>query len=198
MLAYVFTRKRVKGQSLKDAAYVGTIEEDGYIYFNDEMSYRSPTPANLTDKQTVAVTDVQIWYVVRNCWIRANFFTSIVVYAFQPDTMNITIDDNSRRIGDVENRMTGVENRMTTVEGTVNNLSTRVNSLDTALSNAVSTINAGIQELGQKSLGDWPAYGYGNGDVLLELYNRLVDCANWINSQGGSITIPSMNVWTSW
>ncbi len=59
--------------------YHATVEEDGFVYFNDRVFYRVETPQNLVQDlengQTVTITGgVQYWYVVRDIWVYANRF----------------------------------------------------------------------------------------------------------------------------
>ena len=62
--------------------YHATVEEDGFVYFNDRTFYRVETPQNLVqdleNDQTVTITGgVQYWYVVRDIWVYANRFDTI-------------------------------------------------------------------------------------------------------------------------
>ena len=62
--------------------YHATVEEDGFVYFNDRTFYRVETPQNLIqdleNDQTVTITGgVQYWYVVRDIWVYANRFDQL-------------------------------------------------------------------------------------------------------------------------
>lgn len=62
--------------------YHATVEEDGFVYFNDKTFYRVETPQNLVqdleNDQTVTITGgVQYWYVVRDIWVFANRFDQL-------------------------------------------------------------------------------------------------------------------------
>lgn len=62
--------------------YHATVEEDGFVYFNDRSFYRVETPQNLIqdleNDQTVTITGgVQYWYVVRDIWVYANRFDQL-------------------------------------------------------------------------------------------------------------------------
>ena len=62
--------------------YHATVEEDGFVYFNDKTFYRVETPQNLVQNlgngQTVTITaGIQYWYVVRNIWVYANRFDTL-------------------------------------------------------------------------------------------------------------------------
>lgn len=62
--------------------YHATVEEDGFVYFNDKAFYRVETPQNLVqdleNNQTVTITGgVQYWYVVRDIWVYANRFDQL-------------------------------------------------------------------------------------------------------------------------
>ena len=62
--------------------YHATVEEDGFVYFNDRTFYRVETPQNLIqdleNDQTVTITTgIQYWYVVRDIWVYANRFDQL-------------------------------------------------------------------------------------------------------------------------
>ena len=62
--------------------YHATVEEDGFVYFNDKSFYRVETPQNLIqdleNDQTVTITaGIQYWYVVRDIWVYANRFDTL-------------------------------------------------------------------------------------------------------------------------
>lgn len=62
--------------------YHATVEEDGFVYFNDKSFYRVETPQNLVQDlengQTVTITGgIQYWYVVRDIWVYANRFDTL-------------------------------------------------------------------------------------------------------------------------
>ena len=62
--------------------YHATVEEDGFVYFNDKVFYRVETPQNLVQDlengQTVTITGgIQYWYVVRDIWVYANRFDTL-------------------------------------------------------------------------------------------------------------------------
>ncbi len=66
-----------KGQQKK--FYQATVEEDGFIYFNDKKFFRVETPSNIHDIETPTTTiqissGIQYWYVVRDVWVYANEF----------------------------------------------------------------------------------------------------------------------------
>ena len=116
MLAYVRATKRVKGVQNKHVYYIGDVEEDGYTYFGDDISYRVPTPITLTEETNVSVTDVQIWYTVRNCWVRANYFTGLTLYGVAPDQIYNRIGDLEYEVASLKSRVTSLETRMTNAE----------------------------------------------------------------------------------
>lgn len=122
-IAYIRGKTRVKGVSNKEVYYVGDVEKDGYVYFGDSMAYRCPTPANQNVETQISLTNVEIWYTVRNCWIRANYFTDLSVYWFDPEDMYTKITDNRRRIGILETWRTNVVDPfITTITNWKNNV----------------------------------------------------------------------------
>ena len=59
--------------------YQASVEEDGFIYFNDRRFFRVETPSNIHDIETSGTTiqitsGIQYWYVVRDVWVYANEF----------------------------------------------------------------------------------------------------------------------------
>lgn len=59
--------------------YQASVEEDGFIYFNDKKFFRVETPSNIHDIETSGTTiqitsGIQYWYVVRDVWVYANEF----------------------------------------------------------------------------------------------------------------------------
>ena len=64
------------------AYYFATVEDDGFIYFNDSRFFRVECPQNVHDLETAGQTitinrGIQLWYVVRNVWVYSNLFTSL-------------------------------------------------------------------------------------------------------------------------
>ena len=64
--------------------YFATVEDDGFIYFNDDRFFRVETPTNIHDIETQGTTitissGIQLWYVMRNVWIYANVFDQLVL-----------------------------------------------------------------------------------------------------------------------
>ncbi len=62
--------------------YFATVEDDGFIYFNDSQFFRVQTPDNIhdleTSGQTITITTgIQHWYVVRDVWVYASMFDSL-------------------------------------------------------------------------------------------------------------------------
>ena len=70
--------------------YCATVEDDGFIYFNDDNFFRVETPQNVHDIETSGTTitinsGIQRWYVVRDVWVYANVFDSLVLSAIVSD-----------------------------------------------------------------------------------------------------------------
>ena len=64
--------------------YFATVEDDGFIYFNDDTFFRVETPQNIHDIEqpgtTITITvGIQRWYVVRDVWVYANVFDSLTL-----------------------------------------------------------------------------------------------------------------------
>lgn len=62
--------------------YFATVEDDGFIYFNDRQFFRVECPQNIhdleTSGQTITITSgIQLWYVVRDVWVYSNLFDSL-------------------------------------------------------------------------------------------------------------------------
>ena len=70
--------------------YAATVEDDGFIYFNDDTFFRVETPQNIHDIEqsgtTITInTGIQRWYVVRDVWVYANVFDQLVLSAIVMD-----------------------------------------------------------------------------------------------------------------
>ena len=128
---YVKGTTRVKGVSNKNVYYVGCVESDGYIYFNDSVSYRIPTPATLTEATNININDVQIWYTIRNCWIRANYFTSLKVYGVDFEHMYERIGTLESKVATLESKVATLESKVATLESKVATLESKVATLET-------------------------------------------------------------------
>lgn len=140
---YVKGTTRVKGVSNKNVYYVGCVESDGYIYFNDSVSYRIPTPATLTEATDINITQVQIWYTIRNCWIRANYFTSLKVYG-------VDFEHMYERIGTLESKVATLESKVATLESKVATLESKVATLESkvaTLESKVATLESKVSQL---------------------------------------------------
>jgi len=62
--------------------YFATVEDDGYIYFNDRRFFRVECPQNIHDLetpgQTIAINSgLQLWYVVRDVWVYSNLLGTL-------------------------------------------------------------------------------------------------------------------------
>lgn len=73
--------------------YQASVEEDGFIYFNDRKFFRVETPSNIHDIETSGTTiqitsGIQYWYVVRDVWVYANEFDMIELS--MPEGFDIT------------------------------------------------------------------------------------------------------------
>lgn len=161
MLAYVTGTTLVKGVQGKEVFYVGDVQEDGYVYFNDSISYRMPTPSVIREGANVSVSDVQIWYPIRNCWIRANYFTNLQIYGVDPKNIYAKLqeladrmvrleqrmDALEQRMNRLEQRVSDLENRMTSVENRVSDLENRMTSVEnriTVVEGDLRTLNANL------------------------------------------------------
>lgn len=88
MLALLKGKTLVKGQSAKEVEYIGCVQTDGYIYFNDERFYRGTPNGTLDTSSEITLKDVQQWYSQQNRWIRSNVFTDLKAKGF--DSQQIT------------------------------------------------------------------------------------------------------------
>lgn len=92
MLALIKGKTLVKGQPAKDVEYIGCVQTDGYIYFNDERFYRATSVNPLDTSQEVNLENVQQWYTQQNRWIRSNVFTNLKAKGFDSDQITQQID----------------------------------------------------------------------------------------------------------
>lgn len=93
MLALITGKTLVKGQSGKEVNYIGSVQTDGYIYFNDERFYRATTNGTLGTEEEINLENVQQWYTQQNRWIRSNVFTDLKAIGFDIDEILQQIDD---------------------------------------------------------------------------------------------------------
>ena len=64
--------------------YFATVEDDGFIYFNDNRFFRVETPDNIHDIETAGQqitinSGLQLWYVVRDVWVYVTLFDSLTL-----------------------------------------------------------------------------------------------------------------------
>ena len=64
------------------AYYFATVEDDGFIYFNDDRFFRVECPQNIHDLETPGQTitinsGIQHWYVVRDVWVYSNLLGTL-------------------------------------------------------------------------------------------------------------------------
>ena len=152
MIVYIEGKTLVKGVQSKDVYYIGTVEDDGYIYFNDKIAYRLPTPSNIQENVNVNLSDVQVLYPSRKAWVRANYFTELKCIGVDPKGIYSDLDGLDSRVADLESwrlvyvdptlqdhgdRLTSVEGRLTTVEQRVTDCENAI----TTLQNWQTTIN---------------------------------------------------------
>ena len=62
--------------------YFATVENDGFLYFNDSRFFRVECPQNIHDLETPGQTitinsGIQCWYVVRDVWVYSNLLGSL-------------------------------------------------------------------------------------------------------------------------
>lgn len=92
MLALVTGKTLVQGVSDKTVEYIGSVQEDGFVYFNDQRFYRCQTPANMETTTDVEGSSVQQWYTQQNRWIRCNVFTDLKLKGFSSDEITQNIE----------------------------------------------------------------------------------------------------------
>lgn len=92
MLALIKGKTLVKGQSAKEVEYIGCVQTDGYVYYNDERFYRASPTATLDTTTEVTLDNVQQWYSQQNRWIRSNVFTDLKAKGFDSDQIAQQID----------------------------------------------------------------------------------------------------------
>ena len=88
--------------------YQASVEEDGFIYFNDKKFFRVETPSNIHDIETAGTTiqitsGIQYWYVVRDVWVYGNEFDLLELSmpaGFDVTTLQPAFDEVIRDIND--------------------------------------------------------------------------------------------------
>lgn len=168
MLAKITAETRVKGTAGKTVEYIASVQQDGYMYFNDECFYRCVAPTAINTETEINPDNVQMWYVNRNCWLRGNKFTKLVAIGWDMDEIKQSVDDVQ-----------------TSADGYFNTLQQMINATDTNIRSIVNT-------LGHESLTN-------NGDVLLEVANKLNSVISVVNSQHStSIGYVNRSIYTTW
>lgn len=122
--------------------YFATVEEDGFIYFNDNRFFRVETPQNVHDietaGQTITITNgLQLWYVVRDVWVYSNLFDSLTLEMIQSSDI------------DKQDLQTGLN----TLNAYINNLgSMAIGTNGDVLYQLITYIQSLIQELGNQGI----------------------------------------------
>lgn len=162
MLAIINGTMRVLGQGNKKVFYMGTVEEDGYVYFNDKTFYRFRTPAGLNPPppntppssqppQPIPITEVQQWYVVRNCWVRSTMFTNLEAVGFDIDDVLDQIEQAKEdAIQAIEDARDDAIAQMDALHKTLDNgdvLLETVNTLNAVIGVVNAEHDAGIEEI---------------------------------------------------
>ena len=121
--------------------YCATVEDDGFIYFNDDAFFRVETPQNIHDIEQSGTTitinsGIQRWYVVRDVWVYANVFDSLVLSAIVSDI-------------DKQDLQTGLD----TIVGYINDVgSEAIGTNGDVLYNLILYIQSLIQDLGNQGI----------------------------------------------
>lgn len=199
-LAYIYGYR-----SGKKVTFTGSPQTDGYVYFNDENFYRCRVPSGDAYNTDYNLNDVQIWYTVRNCWIRANFFDSLKLRYFSLVQMYEDIENLKTRMTAVENRCTQLEQRCSALETRMSNAETAINDINNLLganlasvispystlagyldaydyaelSSRTNSLLSWVNQLGRESLGSSSTTG--NGENLLDTINQLNNAISEIN-----------------
>ena len=122
--------------------YFATVEDDGFIYFNDNRFFRVETPQNIHDIETAGQTisinsGIQSWYVVRDVWVYANVF----------DTLTLSMIHES----DIDK--TDLQNGLDTIVGYINDVgSEAIGTNGDVLYQLILYIQSLIQDLGNQGI----------------------------------------------
>lgn len=122
--------------------YFATVEDDGFIYFNDDRFFRVETPQNVHDLetrgQTLTITSgIQLWYVVRNVWVYSNLFDSLTLEMIHGSDID----------------KTDLQTGLNTLNGYINNLgSMAIGTNGDVLYQVITYIQSLIQELGNQGI----------------------------------------------
>ena len=122
--------------------YFATVEDDGFIYFNDNRFFRVQTPTNIHDIETAGTTititgGVQLWYVMRDVWVYSNVF----------DTLTLSMIIGS----DIDKQ--DLQNGLDTIVGYINSLgSEAIGTNGSVLYNLILYIQSLIQDLGNQGI----------------------------------------------
>lgn len=70
-VAFVTGKRGING-NIRDCFYIGSIQDDGYVYFNDDKFWRCQGDGSLA----------QVWYPVKNNWLITSDFTELNIISF--------------------------------------------------------------------------------------------------------------------
>lgn len=82
-VAFITGKKYVNGET-KDVFYIGSVQDDGYTYFNDEKMYRCTNDDG---------SNLQLFYFPKQIWIRTTEIQGIDVLAFDVSGLLETVNN---------------------------------------------------------------------------------------------------------
>lgn len=142
MLALINGTTLVRGVSGKTVEYIGCVQEDGYVYFNDQRFYRCITPPDMSATVEVDGSSVQMWYTQQNRWIRCNVFDTIKLKGFDSDaitrSINTALADALQAIQDAAGAATGANDALSK---TLDNGDALLNTMNT-VNDIITVVNA--------------------------------------------------------
>lgn len=142
MLALVTGTTLVQGVSDKNVEYIGSVQEDGYVYFNDQRFYRCITPDDMSTTVEVDGSSVQMWYTQQNRWIRCNVFSTLKLKGFSSDEIQQSIQDaKDDALQAIADALDAATDALDSLAKTLDNGDALLNTMNT-LNDVIAVVNA--------------------------------------------------------
>lgn len=159
MLAIIEAKKRVLGQTQKWVYYLGDVQEDGFIYFNDDVHYRCKVKNDevLPANQSKDIDRIQFFQPKLQIWTYSNHFTQGKAIGFS--------------IADVYQKIKAAQDRADEAWTKANNAEQTAARAETKADNAVNTANLANATAGSALAAANAAQTHSNNNRTYILYN---------------------------
>lgn len=142
MLALITGTTLVQGLSGSNVEYIGCVQEDGYIYFNDQRFYRCLTPPDMSTTVDVDGSSVQMWYTQQNRWIRCNVFDTLKIKGFSSNEIQQAITDaKADALQAIADALAAATDAIDSLSKTLDNGDALLNSIN-SLNDVINVVNS--------------------------------------------------------